>query len=103
MIINYILSNSLKEITFLIKNNSEYKSEYLEQLIFNKINENSLKSNNYRIFYVRVNKKRFDYDLYICIYLLNDEQEEKDEKEDVEWKFIINIIEKIFECKSIEF
>lgn len=98
MIIDYVLSNTLKEITFLIKDNTEYEKEYLEQLIFNKINEKHYISNlnNSRIFYVRVNQKRFGYNLYICIFLLNDEEDI------VDWNFIIENIEKIFECKSIK-
>lgn len=97
----YFLNEDLKEITFLINNTVIIDFEHIQNTIYTKLNsysKNCLNENGFNypcIFNVRVNKNRFNYQYYVCIYVM-------EEYDKINWDFVINTIGNIFNSKPIE-
>ena len=97
----YFLNEDLKEITFLINNAIIIDNEHIQNTIYTKLNsysKNCLNENGFNypcIFNVRVNKNRFNYQYYVCIYVMEDYDK-------INWDFVINTIGNIFNSKPIE-
>ena len=97
----YFLNEDLKEITFLINNAIIIDNEHIQNTIYTKLNsysKNCLNENGFNypcIFNVRVNKNRFNYQYYVCIYVM-------EEYDKISWDFVINTIGNIFNSKPIE-
>lgn len=97
----YFLNEDLKEITFLINNAIIIDNEHIQNTIYTKLNsysKNCLNENGFNypcIFNVRVNKNRFNYQYYVCIYVM-------EEYDKINWDFVINTIGNIFNSKPIE-
>lgn len=97
----YFLNKDLKEITFLMNNTINYECGYLENIIYKKLNlysKNCLNENGFNypcIFNVRINKNRFDYQYYICIYVIENHNK-------IDWDYVVDTIGNIFNYKPIE-
>ncbi len=91
----YFLNESLREITFLINGIIDVDCAEIQNILYKKLNSNirSCHLENNRIypylFNVRVNKNRFDYQYYICIYVMED-------YDNVDWDFVIKTIGNYF-------
>lgn len=91
----YFLNENLKEITFLINGIIEVDCAEIQNILYKKLNS-SIRScyleNNCiypYLFNVRVNRNRFGYQYYICIYVIEDYDK-------IDWDFVIRTIDNYF-------
>lgn len=103
--ISYIFNNLLNEITFLVNlSKDDLDIKKLQNELYISLNTNSNCENIYSEngvvypieYYVRINKSRFNYDYYICVYNLDFDHK-------MNYDYIIEIIEKTFGIKAIKY